>query len=516
MDKLSVVIPSHNRADILPRTLQYLDIGSIVPDEVIVVDDASDAPVRSVLDPGCYSFPLRIIRHDKCRMRAGARNTGILAARYPLLLMIDDDIFADHDMVRYHKYLHKKHPEPGYAVSGRVVFDPEITRTPVFHYLEEYGAYRWLARLAEGQLYTKGGVTANLSVKLDFVKRHGLFDEGFPSYGNEDTEFSLRLMEHGLRIHFHHAPSGRHHRGQMGLTGLFNAVRNGGHSKAYWAIKRPDDSSYCRCLEAYARKHLRRCRFEKICGEFMESVDPAFLQSDVSECSPEEFEKFREFLQGCEPWLMALGIISGWKDAAAEFDRMLEEIQLGLYPENRNSKIRHYENAYGTNPDFFPMALLLTEELRKAGRFEDSIAVLMPFRDYIWAKLSLGQLSYCMSRYEESLEFFLDVYDKTGHDKAVEDRQRAVAKKWLLKLLPEISGSHERARRMWDALSENDRDRNPEWAEGLETELFKHGETGPSFKQRFPRLCSLQAFAERMDALNKAHTREYPLELVEI
>ncbi len=508
---LTVVIPTHNRLDTLKQTLYHLENGSVIPDEVIVVDDGSDVPIEPSINKDDFGYPLNIIRHDRCRMQAAARNTGIRAAHKDILLLLDDDIFADHDMIKYHKFLHEKHPEPEYAIMGRVVFDPELVRTPLFHYLEEYGIYRWLGRLAEGEFYSAGTVTTNLSMKLDFIKDKSLFDENFPCYGNEDTEFSLRLMESGLKVFFHHSPSGRHHRQQMDIEDFFRAIRNGGYSKAYWAGKRPDDTNYCVLFESLLKKYFCRGTFEKICKEFESSLGSKFLEADISQISAAEFAEFRAFLEISESWNVALGIITGWNAMIPGFTEMAEDIRHGLDCKNRKSALVYFRNGFARNPDFFPAALLLAEKLQKAKKLSEAKQVLAPFSNYIWAKLRLGEIDYHLEKYEESLAQFLDVYGKTGHGKAIEGEQRIIAGRWLLKLLPKCDFNNEWGRRLWNDVSETDMIWNPGWVNGLESEISRNMESFQSFEERFPKYSKLKTLRKQAEILNQLYIQNYPL-----
>jgi len=87
---VSVIIPTYNRAHLLPRAIRSVLAQTFQDFEVIVVDDGStddtEAVVRSFPDP-------RIIylRHDMNRGGSAARNTGIRAARGEYIAFLDSD-----------------------------------------------------------------------------------------------------------------------------------------------------------------------------------------------------------------------------------------------------------------------------------------------------------------------------------------------------------------------------------------------------------------------------------------
>ena len=76
---VSVIIPTFNRAELLPRAIQSV-LDQTLPDlELIVVDDGSTDDTLQVLQG--FSDPrIRYIRHEANKGLAAARNTGIRAA----------------------------------------------------------------------------------------------------------------------------------------------------------------------------------------------------------------------------------------------------------------------------------------------------------------------------------------------------------------------------------------------------------------------------------------------------
>jgi len=83
---VSVVIPTHNRPDLLEVTLSAVLDQCDVDFEVIVVDDGSEVPVRAHADRR-----VRIVRHATPRGVAAARNAGVAAATMPWVAFTDDD-----------------------------------------------------------------------------------------------------------------------------------------------------------------------------------------------------------------------------------------------------------------------------------------------------------------------------------------------------------------------------------------------------------------------------------------
>ena len=87
MPRVSIVIPTFNRAALLPQAVNSaLAAGDDV--EVIVVDDASDDSTPSV----CASLPgIRYLRLDRNLGTPGARNVGVLESRAEFVTTLGDD-----------------------------------------------------------------------------------------------------------------------------------------------------------------------------------------------------------------------------------------------------------------------------------------------------------------------------------------------------------------------------------------------------------------------------------------
>ena len=87
---VTVVIPTHNRRELLHRTLRSVLAQRDVGLSVLVVDDGSAeevAPsVEALGDPR-----VTVLRHPVARGVSAARNTGIAAATTPWVAFVDDD-----------------------------------------------------------------------------------------------------------------------------------------------------------------------------------------------------------------------------------------------------------------------------------------------------------------------------------------------------------------------------------------------------------------------------------------
>ena len=88
--KVSVIIPTFNRADLLPRAVNSVLYQTFTDYEIIIVDDCSSDNTQDVM--ATLSGPsIRQIRHDRNKGQSAAINTGIANARGEYVAFLDDD-----------------------------------------------------------------------------------------------------------------------------------------------------------------------------------------------------------------------------------------------------------------------------------------------------------------------------------------------------------------------------------------------------------------------------------------
>ena len=87
----SVVVPTHNRAGLILKTLNTVLSQTHQSYEVVVVDDASTDNTEQILEPLIRAEKIRYIKHDQNYERAKSRNTGMENARGDFLTFLDSD-----------------------------------------------------------------------------------------------------------------------------------------------------------------------------------------------------------------------------------------------------------------------------------------------------------------------------------------------------------------------------------------------------------------------------------------
>jgi len=132
--RVSVVIPTHDRARLLSETLASVLAQTEADLEVIVVDDGSTdgtAAVASVLRAG--EPRLSYLALPRSGNLARVRNAGVLRARGDLVAFLDSDDLLEPEALAAHRAALADHPEAGWTLSGYRSFDAAGFRRTNLH-----------------------------------------------------------------------------------------------------------------------------------------------------------------------------------------------------------------------------------------------------------------------------------------------------------------------------------------------------------------------------------------------
>lgn len=191
MSGVSFVVPVHNGAGCLARALEAIVAQeSPCPIEIVVVDDHSDDGSLALLRRLPHSWPLSVVPAET-RGAAAALNTGIRAARYPIICQVDQDVVVGPGWLV--ALLRELEGPDVAAVQGYYVTDPAAdwaARTMGLDLEQRYEAISGSA--------TDHVCTGNAAYRADALHRVGLFDERF-GYGY-DNDMSYRLRAAGHRL----------------------------------------------------------------------------------------------------------------------------------------------------------------------------------------------------------------------------------------------------------------------------------------------------------------------------
>lgn len=198
--RISVVIPTYNRADVVERTLRHLDAQDYPADryEVIVVDNSTDATPSMVERIAATSrSPIRLMRSAE-RLPAVKRNLGMKAANGDLVLFLNDDVWARPDLLTEHARAHAAADRGGLrAVLGHVEQSSEMPQTPFLEFYRPF-AYEEIADRGGQLVSARHFWSMNLSLPIgEMLARNLLFHEDWAEIGHEDVELGYRWAKAG-------------------------------------------------------------------------------------------------------------------------------------------------------------------------------------------------------------------------------------------------------------------------------------------------------------------------------
>ncbi|MUV59832.1 glycosyltransferase family 2 protein [Halobacterium sp. CBA1126] len=267
MTKVSIITPTYNRGDILPRAIDSVLNQSFENFEYIVVDDASTDRTQAIVEE-YEDDRIRYLRHEANRRQAAARNTGIEAANGEYVAFIDSD----------DEWLPKKLARQMDEISQRdndwigIYCDSTTQRTSrlkevitkLFPYeVREEGR----EELMRDILAMQGNISAgsSLVVRTNVAREIGGFDETLPRH--EDIDFVLRLLQEGNLAYLdeelvivHESPDPTAEQIKNSKEILLDKFEE--------EITQIEEKGYP--VRRYHQFHLARCYFQD--GEFLEGI----------------------------------------------------------------------------------------------------------------------------------------------------------------------------------------------------------------------------------------------------
>jgi len=170
MPLISIIIPTHNRADLLPEAIRSVLAQSVTDLEVIVVDDDSTDNTAEVVAPFLNEKRVRYL-HRPRQGPAGARNEGVCAATGELVGFLDSDDRYLPDALAAHLAVFEQRADLGLTVAGCEYIDAEQNhlgwRTP----WSEGGELD-----LQGWLFNCFAMPGTVLVRRDWVERAGGFE----------------------------------------------------------------------------------------------------------------------------------------------------------------------------------------------------------------------------------------------------------------------------------------------------------------------------------------------------
>lgn len=197
--RVSVLICTAGRPELLDRAIESLVRGTRVPDQLVVVNGGDDE-ANQVVARHAPSFPEVVLLQYPNRNLAASRNLGLPHCRGEIVAMTDDDAVVSPGWLEAMVRVHEEDPATG-AIGGPV---------------EGAGGDRWLSRVADLVVFphfdsrrrvrTLPGV--NVSYKRAALEAAGPYDESL--FRGEDVDLNWRMVRQGAHLLYDPAVSVRH------------------------------------------------------------------------------------------------------------------------------------------------------------------------------------------------------------------------------------------------------------------------------------------------------------------
>lgn len=210
---ISIIIPTYRRERVLVETIEYLLRAEHPSMEVLILDQTEDhaSSTTAALTKFHEHDNIRWIRLTEPSIPA-AMNRGLLEARAPIALFLDDDIRPDSELLSAHLSAHAVHSNA--LIAGRVI-QPWQERQDYSH--DEN--FHFACTVAQKITEFMGG---NFSLHRSAAVALGGFDENFVRVAYRfEAEFAHRFRASGRSIWFEPAACLHHLKAESGGTRTF-------------------------------------------------------------------------------------------------------------------------------------------------------------------------------------------------------------------------------------------------------------------------------------------------------
>ncbi|REK71818.1 glycosyltransferase family 2 protein [Paenibacillus paeoniae] len=206
---ISIIIPTYNRAAILPTSIQSVIDQTYQNWELLVVSDRCSDHTQEVVESYCSSDSrIRFLVNDRTKGVGGARNCGLMNAQGACIAFLDsDDQWYPHHLKDSIHMMNESRADICFALwverhesKNYKSFDNELEQSLLREMKEQYET------LGDGIIIEKGLLErfiinprhfyciSTMVFKKELLHNFGLFNEQF-SIG-EDTSFMIQFFDH--------------------------------------------------------------------------------------------------------------------------------------------------------------------------------------------------------------------------------------------------------------------------------------------------------------------------------
>jgi glycosyltransferase involved in cell wall biosynthesis len=182
MPKVSVIIPTHNRAEFLRSAITSVLNQTFQNFEIVVIDDASKDHTREVV-ANFNDTRIKFVHNQVSKGDAGARNTGIMNSNCEYIAFLDDDDEWLPEKLKIQTcLLDDSAPEVGGVCTACFIIKGLSKRTLYISISESND-------LSKGNFIT----TSSILLRRECFEKCGLFDESMPT--SSDYDMWIRMSK---------------------------------------------------------------------------------------------------------------------------------------------------------------------------------------------------------------------------------------------------------------------------------------------------------------------------------
>lgn len=196
---VTAYVPCFNAGRYIEKCLDSLLAQTYHVDEILVIDDGSTDDTISRVS----KYPVKIIKHEKNKGLAAARNTAFKNASHEFVASLDADVVADPEWLD--KMMSLFTDEKIAGVSGKMV--ENYTDTLPDRWRAAHMKQYWGEQRVVNPMFLFG---CNTVYRKSAVAELGYFDEKYRT-NYEDVDMGNRLREKGYKIIYDPTPLTRHY-----------------------------------------------------------------------------------------------------------------------------------------------------------------------------------------------------------------------------------------------------------------------------------------------------------------
>ncbi|MDR0306469.1 MAG: glycosyltransferase family 2 protein [Chitinispirillales bacterium] len=190
MLKITAAITTHNRLERLKKAIKSVESQTLLPDELVIIDDNSSDGTKEFCESLTLAFKLTYIRNDENRGAGFCRNKAIETASGEYIAFLDDDDEWEREKLRVQREAAEK--ENADLIYTAVKSFSGNSRKFHFH-----SPFPFPAKIAI-TLGNFAGITSTMMIRSEILQKIGGFDLILPAL--EDYELVIRMINAGGKI----------------------------------------------------------------------------------------------------------------------------------------------------------------------------------------------------------------------------------------------------------------------------------------------------------------------------